>query len=131
MPAAPMSGGGGGGRAAGATSVTRGGGRGWLASAGLVVLVAVAVFGDHGVVQLWRLRTEVQTLHQEVAVLEAENQRLSRAITDLRENPLVIERIAREELGLVRPGERVLRFPRSPRAGPATGTTAPNPPRSP
>src|SRR5262249_59621275 len=56
MPATPMPGG-------RVSAGTRGGG--WLAGVGLAVLVAAAVFGDRGVVQLWRLRTEVQTLHQE------------------------------------------------------------------
>ena len=98
---------------------------------GLALLVAVAVFGDRGVLQLWRLRTELETLHHDVATLEAENARLSHAIADLRDNPAVIERIAREELGLVRPGERVLRFPRRPRPGEPAGTVAPNFPRSP
>ncbi len=107
------------------------GARGWLAGAGLLAVLAFAVFGDRGVVQLWHLRTEVQTLSQEVAVLEAENQRLSQVIADLRDNPAVIERIAREELGLVRPGERVLRFPRSPRSDAPAGAGAPNLPRSP
>ena len=68
---------------------------------------------------------------REVRTLEAENERLSRAISALQDDPAVIERIAREELGLVRPGERVLRFPRSARPGePAPALPAP-PPRSP
>ena len=104
---------------------------GWFVGVGLALLVAVAVFGDRGVLQLWRLRTELETLHHDVATLEAENARLSHAIADLRDNPAVIERIAREELGLVRPGERVLRFPRRPRPGEPAGTVAPNFPRSP
>ena len=99
----------------------------WLVGAGLLFLVGAAVLGDRGILQLWRLRTEVQTLHQEVRALELENERLGHAIADLRDNPAVIERIAREELGLVRPGERVLRFPRTPRPGEADLT----PPKTP
>jgi cell division protein FtsB len=59
-----------------------------------------------------------------VKTLEGQNERLSRAISELQEDPGVIERIAREELGLVRPGERVLRFPRTPRADGADGAGA-------
>ncbi len=94
----------------------------WLVAGVLTLLLVVAGLGDRGVLQLWRLRGEIETLHREVQTLEAENERLARAIADLHDNPEVIERIAREELGLVRPGERVLRFPRSPRAGDAPGS---------
>jgi cell division protein FtsB len=96
----------------------------------LLVLAVMAIFGDNGVLALRRLRGEVDTLVREVRTLEAENERLSRAITELQDDPAVIERIAREELGLVRPGERVLRFPRSARPG-ETATVAPTSPRSP
>lgn len=105
----------------------------WFVAGVLLVLVLVALFGDKGVLQLWRLRGEVDTLHREVQVLEAENERLSRAVAELRDDPAVIERIAREELGLVRPGERVLRFPKTkPDSGPVPGGASPTrPPGSP
>ena len=97
----------------------------------LIVLAVMAVFGDNGVLALKRLRREVDTLVREVRTLEAENERLSRAIRELQEDPAVIERIAREELGLVRPGERVLRFPRSARPGESAVALPPTLPRSP
>ncbi|HEV8675567.1 MAG TPA: septum formation initiator family protein [Methylomirabilota bacterium] len=93
---------------------------GWVVAGLLTLLLGAAVLGDNGVLQLRRLRAEVESLHRDVQALEAENERLSRAIAELRHDPTALERIAREELGLVRPGERVLRFPRSP-----------EPPRSP
>jgi cell division protein FtsB len=97
---------------------------GWIVVGVLLVLAVTAVFGDNGVLALRHLRGEVAALHREIRSLEAENERLSKAIAELQENPAVIERIAREELGLVRPGERVLRFPRSGRSG-ATGPAIP------
>jgi cell division protein FtsB len=104
---------------------------GWIVVGALLILAVMAVFGDNGVLALRQLRGEVDTLVREVRALEAENERLSRQITALQDDPAVIERIAREELGLVRPGERVLRFPRSPRPGePAPALPSP-PPRSP
>jgi cell division protein FtsB len=93
---------------------------GWIVLGALVLLVLMAVFGDNGVLALRRLRGKMDTLVREVRALEVENERLSRAIAELQEDPAVIERIAREELGLVRPGERVLRFPRSARPGSST-----------
>jgi cell division protein FtsB len=104
---------------------------GWIVVAALLVVTVMAIFGDNGVLALRRLRGEVDTLVREVRTLEAENERLSRAIGQLQEDPAVIERIAREELGLVRPGERVLRFPRSVRPGEAGPAPAAAPRRSP
>jgi cell division protein FtsB len=86
---------------------------GWIVAGVLVLLLAAALFGENGLLHLRRLRADVETLHRDVQTLEMENERLSRAITQLRTDPVAIERIAREELGLVRPGERVLRFPRA------------------
>jgi cell division protein FtsB len=102
---------------------------GWIVAGALALLGLAALLGDNGALALWRLRGEIGALQQEVRTLEAENARLARAIAELRENPAVIERIAREELGLVRPGERVLRFPRTPRPGaPAPGApSSPSP----
>ena len=104
---------------------------GWIVVGALLILAVMAVFGDNGVLALRRLRAEVDTLVRAVRTLEAENERLSRAISELQEDPAVIERIAREELGLVRPGERVLRFPRSARPGEPVPALPSSPPRSP
>jgi cell division protein FtsB len=105
---------------------------GWVVAALLGLVLIAAVFGDTGILALWRLRAELESLHRDVQGLEAENERLSRAIAELRHKPEAMERLAREELGLVRPGERVLRFPRdpSPPAAPAD-TPAPPSPRTP
>jgi cell division protein FtsB len=102
---------------------------GWVVAGILGLLLVAAVLGDNGVLQLWRLQAEVETLHRDVQALEAENDGLSRAISELRHDPATIERLAREELGLVRPGERVLRFPRTPRADGGPGTPVPDAPR--
>ncbi len=104
---------------------------GWIVVGVLLVLAVMAVFGDNGVLALRQLRGEVDSLVREVRTLEAQNERLSRAISELQEDPGVIERIAREELGLVRPGERVLRFPRSARPGESAPALGPPRPRSP
>jgi cell division protein FtsB len=92
----------------------------------LGLLVAAALLGDQGVLKLRRLQGEIESLHNDVQTLGADNERLSRAIAELRHDPSTIERLAREELGLVRPGERVLRFPRTPRAEGTGGSPTPD-----
>src|SRR5262249_58476877 len=55
---------------------------GWIVVGALLILGVMAVFGDNGVLALRRLRGEVDTLVREVRTLEAENERLSRAISE-------------------------------------------------
>jgi cell division protein FtsB len=76
----------------------------------VIVLVALAVgsvFGDRGVLNLLEKRRQVEDLRLQIETLRAENARLSGEIESLRQNPLAIERLAREELGLARPDETV------------------------
>ncbi|MBI3030897.1 MAG: septum formation initiator family protein [Candidatus Rokubacteria bacterium] len=76
-----------------------------LAAAGLLV------FGGAGAVRVWQLKQEVDALEREIHVLRAKADRLNRTVDRLREDPALVEQIAREDLGMVRPGEKVLKFP--------------------
>ncbi|HJS59621.1 MAG TPA: septum formation initiator family protein [Vicinamibacteria bacterium] len=81
----------------------------WLV-AGLILFVALAVgalIGDRGFFYLFEQQRRADALHREVDDLKAENARLGSEIASLRSDPRAIERIAREELGLARPGETV------------------------
>lgn len=76
----------------------------------LIVALSIlnAFFGDRGVLGLMKTQSEYRALVQEVEALEAQNQRLAGEIHALRTDPLVIERRAREVLGMARPGEITL-----------------------
>jgi cell division protein FtsB len=82
----------------------------WVASLFLAALVGNATFGDGGIADLIALRAERTEIGHEVFDLLRENERLHRRIHALRESPRTLERLARSELGLVRPGEIVYRF---------------------
>jgi cell division protein FtsB len=83
--------------------------------AGALVITALAIlgFGGQSLGRVWQMRHEVEGLEREIAGLRAETERLSAAVAQLRSDPDSIERVAREELGLVKPGERVLKLPPS------------------
>lgn len=84
------------------------------ALAGVALGIAAAgflVFGGAGAVRVWQLTQEVETLEREIQVLRVEADRLNRTVDRLREDPALVEQIAREDLGMVRPGEKVLKFP--------------------
>ena len=74
---------------------------------GLIALLVGSFFGDRGVLQLMAQRKKADALQQELQKLRAENLRLAETIGGLRSDPRAIERLAREELGLARPGETV------------------------
>ena len=73
----------------------------------LIALVVGSFFGDRGFIQLVAKREQTESLRREIEELRAENSRLAAEIVALKTDPRAIERVAREQLGLVRPGETV------------------------
>ena len=72
-----------------------------------VALVVGSLFGDGGVLQVLAQRERRAALQRQIEDLRQENNRLAAEISALRRDPRAVERIAREELGLARPGETV------------------------
>jgi cell division protein FtsB len=79
------------------------------------VIVVDALVGDRGLVAMLRARHEYDQLSASIARQRAENARLRDLARRLREDPKTIEEIARRELGLIRPGERVFIVKDAPR----------------
>lgn len=73
----------------------------------LVALVVGSIFGDRGLLEVLEQRRRTRALEQQVDELRAENARLSEQVRALRYDARAIERVAREQLGLARPGETV------------------------
>jgi len=69
------------------------------------------IFGEMGLIQGFRQRAKANRLTSEVETLQADNATLMTEIDDLVHNPYRIETIARQELGLCRPGEIIFLFP--------------------
>ena len=73
----------------------------------LIALVVASLFGDRGMLHLIAQKERAEALAREIEDLREENRRLARDIAALKSDPAAIERLAREELGLARPGETV------------------------
>ena len=71
----------------------------------LLGLAVQAVFGPTGQLEINRLEEEIESLIQEKEALESGNRQVMGEIESLKTDPDTIEKIAREELGLVREGE--------------------------
>ena len=89
----------------------------WVIRVSVALLLAVAfgylpyrVYGGPGLGKLMELRRELAALETKNQIMRAENERLAREVRALRHDLTAIERVAREELGLVRPGEIVFQF---------------------
>ena len=76
----------------------------------LVIMLLLAIWGERGFLAMWRQQRAVARLAREIEAIEAENRHLGQEIERLRHDPRYIEKIAREELGMVRPGELVFEF---------------------
>jgi cell division protein FtsB len=71
-------------------------------------------YGGRSLARVWQMKQEVESLEREIVTLRAETGRLTATVNRLRTDPEFIEQVAREDLGLVKPGERVLKLPPSP-----------------
>jgi len=71
------------------------------------VIVVDGLVGERGLLAILRARQEYDAMSAAIARQRAENARLRETARRLREDPSAIEEIARRELGLIRPGERV------------------------
>jgi len=83
-----------------------------LGTVAMVALaVGLAVFGVKESVRAWQMRRDMQTVERDLTTLRAQQEQLARTVDRLRNDPLYIEKLAREEMGMVREGETVLKFP--------------------
>jgi cell division protein FtsB len=70
-----------------------------------LVLMIDALVGEKGLLETVRARQRHQELTASIDRLRAENAQLREEARRLLEDPATIESLAREELGLIRPGE--------------------------
>jgi cell division protein FtsB len=83
----------------------------WLAIAsgvllGIYLLVSF-IFGEMGVVKYYRMRLHYGAVNEEIAALRQANVQVSQEVHSLKSDAAYLERIARDKLGLARPGEIV------------------------
>ena len=79
----------------------------------ILLLAVVTVVGERGAIHLWRLRGEKSRIDEQNYRLQKENEALRQRVSRIRNDNHYLEKLAREELNLVRPGEVIYRFPKS------------------
>ena len=76
-----------------------------------VAMLLLAVFNDKGLLEVQGRAKKLSAIEFKIGKLDSENKQLSAEIQALRSDPNAIEKLAREELKLVKPGEIVLVTP--------------------
>ena len=84
--------------------------RKWVGIAAAFVLAYFFILGNRGVWQLYKLKQDKRLLTEEIARLQIETGNYQAEYRSFGKNDTALERRAREELNLVKPGEIVYKF---------------------
>lgn len=81
------------------------------------LLLLQDIFGAHGLLAMRREKNKINQVQEENQNLKKENQDLSQHIGKLKTDPAAIEKIARDRMGLARPGELIFKMPDDKKSG--------------
>ena len=99
-----------------------------LLAAGVALLLISDVFGTHGVLAMRRSQKQAADIQKQINQLNQENRQLEDRVKALKNDPAAVERIAREEMGLARPGEYIFKVqPRQEPSSKEPASTSPTP----
>ena len=79
----------------------------------LLALLVHDIFGTHGYLAMRRTQQEIKKVQADIDHLNRENVDLEEEVGELKSDPRKIEKIARDELGLARPGEVIIKIPQA------------------
>ena len=82
----------------------------WFLALAFTLLLLQDIFGTHGVLAMRRAQKEAASVQKEIDQINEENQQLQDRVKSLKTDPQAIEHIAREEMGLARPGEYIFKI---------------------
>ena len=72
-----------------------------------LLLLLMAVFHENGILNAYQLEQEQLKIKHENEYLRTMNEKLRKEISGLKSDPYEIEKVAREKLHLVKPGDQV------------------------
>lgn len=76
----------------------------------ILLLSLTLFFGRNSFIKMAQKKIEIANLQEKVDLLRTQNDSLRKENNELKTNPQVIEKIAREQLGYQKDGEKVFRF---------------------
>ena len=72
-------------------------------------LAIVFIFGDHGVLKLYKIKNERKIIQKKIAQLREEKEILKNEKNKIENDLNYIEKIAREKYKMVKPGEKIFK----------------------
>ena len=73
-------------------------------------LVIVFIFGDHGLLKLYKIKNERLLIQKKIASLRKEREKLKTEKIKIENDLSYIEKIAREKYKMVKPGEKIFKI---------------------
>ncbi len=74
----------------------------------IFTLILTFFFGDSGIVEIIKTQDKIETLTKNITGLKVEKEKLEKEIKDLEDDPLALEKKAREKLWLMKKNEKVI-----------------------
>ena len=72
-------------------------------------LIIIFIFGDHGLLKLYKIKNERQMIQKKIALLREEREKLKTEKIKIENDLSYIEKIAREKYKMVKPGEKIFK----------------------
>jgi cell division protein FtsB len=76
----------------------------------VLLVLALVVYGGNSLIRVLHMKGDIEALERDLAALRVQSEKLTATVEQLRNDPGYVEKLAREELGMVREGETVLKF---------------------
>ena len=72
-------------------------------------LTIVFIFGDHGLLKLYKVKKERKIIQNKIATLRQEKEKLKQEKITIENDLNYIEKVAREKYKMVKPGEKIFK----------------------
>ena len=72
-------------------------------------LIIIFIFGDHGLLKLYKIKSERQIIQKKIVSLREEREKLKTKKIKIENDLNYIEKIAREKYKMVKPGEKIFK----------------------
>jgi cell division protein FtsB len=74
----------------------------------ILIIILTFFFGEGGILEIISTQSKIKDLEEQIHELKQEKVKLKREIQELKDNPLALEKKAREKLWLMKKNEKVV-----------------------